>query len=126
MLTLLPNDVVKKSPAAVNVIWPTFPAAPLLNVADGVLEPDSGAGKNVSAPPNAPTARFPFASKPSATTLFEAIEKLGVELALIGRLYCWTTPGVWSLPTYSWACASEAARPRKATTITHTTLLSMC
>src|SRR5258708_21755657 len=82
-LTLLLNPVANKSPAAVNATWPTFPNAPLWNVADGVLEPDSGAGKNVSVPPSAPAARSPFASMPSATTLLDAIVKFGVELALM-------------------------------------------
>src|SRR5216684_3207435 len=113
MLTVLPNDVVKKSPAAVNAIWPTFADVPFLKVADGMLEPDVGAGKNVIVPPNAPTARSPFASTPSATTLLAAIVKFGVELALMGRVNCWIPPDGWSLPTYSCAGASVAASPRK-------------
>src|SRR5260370_36019003 len=77
-LTLLPNDEVMRSPTAVNATWPTFDDEPLLNVADGVLEADIGAEKNGNTSASAPAARFPFASTPSATTLFDANAQFGV------------------------------------------------
>src|SRR5579885_3288836 len=98
-LTRLPTVDAQKPPPLRNAIWPVFDAVPFLNVADGVLEPESGAVKYCRFPALSPTARFPFASTATATTLFETMPKFDVVLVVSGRLNCSTVPDALSLPT---------------------------